>query len=233
MNKLISLTIIALMLFGCGKNEAQNDKLPTGVRAAVVQEVIPTDNYSYLKVEEGGKTFWIAITKMEVKPGEKIYFSQAMEMKNFKSKSLDKTFESILFVQGASKTIPTASTPGMPAGHPGSTKPKTETTSVEKIDMPAGFTSVADLYKEMNSLSGKKIKVKGKVVKFNSQIMGKNWIHIQDGSNFDGKIDLLITSQDEVNVGDVVSFEGIVVTNKDFGAGYKYELLLENGKSLK
>ena len=60
--------------------------------------------------------------------------------------------------------------------------------------------------------------------------MKKNWVHIQDGTKDAGKFDLTVTTQDSVKVGDVVIFEGVAAFNKDVGAGYFYEILLEDAK---
>ena len=63
--------------------------------------------------------------------------------------------------------------------------------------------------------------------------MGKNWIHIQDGSGDSNNFDLTITTQDQAKVGDVVTFEGTIGTKKDFGYGYLYEVIMEDAKLLK
>ena len=60
--------------------------------------------------------------------------------------------------------------------------------------------------------------------------MGRNWVHIQDGTNDKGQYDLLVTSTQNAKIGDVVVFEGKVATNKDFGAGYKYSVMIEEAK---
>jgi hypothetical protein len=90
--------------------------------------------------------------------------------------------------------------------------------------------SIANLMENKSSYAGKSIKVKGKVTKVNAAIMGKNWIHIQDGSEFQGVFDLTITSDEMVNVGETVIFEGKLVLDKDFGYGYVYNVLIEDGK---
>jgi len=93
-----------------------------------------------------------------------------------------------------------------------------------------GGITIGELYAKKDSYSAKPVKIKGEVVKFNKQIMGKNWIHIQDGTNNNGSFDLTITSDETVKVGDVVTIEGIITLNKDFGYGYSYDIILENGK---
>ncbi|MBW2290211.1 MAG: nucleotide-binding protein, partial [Deltaproteobacteria bacterium] len=70
-----------------------------------------------------------------------------------------------------------------------------------------------------------------RVVKFNTGIMGRNWIHIQDGSGSEGSNDLTVTTEDTVQVGDLVVIRGTLKMNQDFGSGYSYEILVENAKA--
>ena len=95
-----------------------------------------------------------------------------------------------------------------------------------------GTVSIAELYDKPSAYEGKKIRVKGEVAKFNAQIMERNWIHIQDGTEFEGKYDLTVTSQQNFMVGMVVTLEGILALNRDFGYGYSYELLLEEATAV-
>jgi hypothetical protein len=60
--------------------------------------------------------------------------------------------------------------------------------------------------------------------------MGKNWIHLVDGTGAKGTSDLTMTTNDTVKVGDTILASGDIVVAKDFGAGYKYDLLIENTK---
>lgn len=90
-----------------------------------------------------------------------------------------------------------------------------------------GYT-VEELFAKKDKLSGKKVTVRGKVAKFSSGIMGKNWIHLQDGSGKQGTNDMTVTTNDTAAVGDVVLVTGNLVTNKDFGAGYKYAVIIED-----
>ncbi len=227
-----------LLIVACSKQE-ENKKTETAkvispktnMHEVVVKKKIDAPPYSYLKVEENGKEYWMAANRMNVKAGDKIYYSNAMTMRNFHSKTLNKTFDEILFVQDASATMPGMGKKSMiEMAHYGIAK---EQKVKVKISPVKGGATVGEIYAKKNELAGKTVKVKGKVVKFNPEILGRNWIHIQDGTDYNGKYDLLITSQAKVNVGDVVVFEGKVAVNKDFGAGYVYEVLLENGKLLK
>jgi hypothetical protein len=106
--------------------------------------------------------------------------------------------------------------------------------AVEKIDVKIDpckdCIKIADLLENKKTYSGKSIKVTGKVTKYNPEIMGKNWIHIQDGSEFEGVFDLTITTDQKVEIGDIITFEGKIALDKDFGYGYLYNVLMEEGK---
>jgi len=87
--------------------------------------------------------------------------------------------------------------------------------------------TVAALHKEKTALAGKLVRVKGKVVKVNSGIMGRNFLHVQDGTGDQNSNDLTVTSKQTAAVGDQVTVTGRVVVNRDFGSGYAYPLLVE------
>ncbi len=238
MKRVIFLMVLVFAFAACSKQEKpktdQTNKAVNPhatVHKVMVKEKTDAPPYSYLKVEENGKEYWMAVNQMNVKPGDYVYYSSAMTMQNFHSKTLNKTFKEILFVQDA-KTVPfnASEKSTIAAAHSSIAK---ETKENVKITPLKDGVTIKEIYAKKNELAGKVVKVKGKVVKFNPNIMGRNWIHIQDGTDYNGKFDLLITSQDNVKVGDVIVAQGKVVTDKDFGAGYVYEVLLENGKVLK
>jgi hypothetical protein len=103
----------------------------------------------------------------------------------------------------------------------------------ESITPCEGCIKISDLFSDLKSYSGKEIKVTGKVAKFNAEIMGKNWVHIQDGTEFEGEYDLTVTTSNTVAVDEIVTFKGKIVLDKDFGYGYKYKILMEDGVLLK
>jgi hypothetical protein len=114
--------------------------------------------------------------------------------------------------------------------HMGQVNPEKVNVVVEPCE---GCLTVAKLMENKQSYSGKVIKIKGNVTKFNPQIMGKNWVHIQDGTEFQGVFDLTITTDILVTVGETVTFEGKIALDKDFGYGYVYNVLMEEGKLVK
>jgi len=199
------------------------------VHKIVVKETVDGGSYAYLNVEENGKTYWMAISNMPVTVGETYYYDNGMVMKDFESKQLNKTFDEIVFANTIRTTEaavevkqedPHASSTPMPV-------------SDVKIEKPKNGTSLSELFSGKKTFSGKSIIVKGKVVKVNNGIMDKNWVHIVDGTQFENTNDLTITTAETVNIGDIVTFKGVIVLDKDFGQGYKYDVLLEEGKLIK
>jgi len=205
-------------------NKMMNESVAEGVHNVLVEEKLDASSYTYLKVSENSKSYWIAVTKMDVSPGEYVIFSKSMEMKNFKSESLDRTFESILFVDDAAKS---ENEETLKSPHQNIASNKDVSVQVEPLK--DGYT-VEQIYNKKSTLESKTVKVRGKVVKVNENIMGTNWIHIQDGTGKDGTHDLLVTSETVPEVGKTIVAEGKVISDKDFGAGYFYSVLLENSK---
>lgn len=194
-----------------------------------VKEVVQASSYTYLNVTEGKETYWMAIPKKEVKPGETISYAGGLPMKNFESKDLKRTFETIYFVDKliGDEAAAMMAQQSMSASH--SMKPVMEKAEIS-IEPATGGITIGELYGNRSSYGDKTVIVKGKVTKVNPAIMNRNWVHIQDGTSDADNYDLTITTNDEVNVGDVVTFEGKITLNKDFGAGYSYEVIMEEAK---
>jgi len=225
----ILFSVLTLFVFtSCEKEKEEpkttTEQVPAGVRSVKAVESMDASNYTYINVDENGKYLWIAVPQMEVKKGDLLYFSKSMEMKNFKSESLNRTFESILFVEDISKEL---ANPGAKQPHPVPSTAREDKISVQKLK---DGKSIGEIFGELNKLNGKNVKVRGKVMKYNPGIMGTNWIHIQDGTAFQNDFDLLVTSDTQVQLGQVITAEGKLVTNKDFGSGYTYKVLVENAK---
>lgn len=92
---------------------------------------------------------------------------------------------------------------------------------------PADLKTVAAIHKNKATLAGQKISAQGKVVKVNNGIMGRNFVHVQDGTGDANSNNLIVTSKQTANVGDQVTISGLVTVNRDFGSGYTYPLLIE------
>lgn len=226
---IFSLFIILLSMTACNqdkKNQTAGD-LPPGTHAVDVIEVVQTSNYTYLQVFENDQKFWIAITRAEAKTGDVLYFTNAMEMKDFKSKELNRTFPSILFVNDPSTTPPTAKKMSQSPGK--ITAGRLTDITVEPLK--DGVT-ISEIFKDKANFAEKSVKIRGVVVKYNQNIMGKNWAHIQDGTESGGSYDLTVTTMDVLEEGNVVTFEGKIHLDKDFGAGYLYDVIMEDAKAI-
>jgi len=202
-----------------------------------VVETMSTAGYTYVLVDTGSKKLWAAAVQFAVKVGDTVNVMAEMPMPNYHSKSLDRDFELIYFAgrisvnTGGSEAV--GGLPALPAGHPplkGETaRPKLDLSGIKRAD---GGQTIQEIFAAKSTIAGKPARVRGKVVKYNSNILGKNWLHIQDGTgnaaNKDN--DLMVTTATTAKVGDMVLVTGNVSTDKDFGAGYKYSLLIEEAK---
>ena len=227
--KLLALILISFMiLFGCANEEKQElteqEAMKSEPHIGKVIDKIPAKGYTYLQVTENKNDFWIAVPTMEIQIGETVYFSRFMIMEDFQSDNIDKSFDQILFVEDARKS-PTPDE--MKKIHSGVQSTEKEEIKIEPL---SGGKTIQQIYADKSSLKGEVVKVRGKVVKFNKQIMKRNWIHIQDGTGGDNEFDLVMTSNEEVQVGDIITAEGKVAVDKDFGAGYFFPVMIEDVK---
>ena len=222
-------------------------------KKVTVLEVIQVVNYSYMRVKDGEKELWIASPTIETKAGEIVYYQNGMLMKDFESKELKRTFNEIVFVDQVSKdksgpapvketavAVPNteAQIPAnnMPANHEPAPKTGSSKETIKlniKIEPAANGVRIADILKSPKSYEGKKVIVKGKITKYTAEVMGKNWVRIQDGSDYKGKFELVLTTSHDLKNVENATFEGIVTLNKDLGYGYFYEILVEDAKFIK
>lgn len=233
----VSILIAIAMFVQCKPNNEKTEALKTeesivedlNIHQITVKEVLNANAYTYLLVNEGEKEYWIAVPKTEVKVGKTYTYEGGMEMKKFESKDLKRTFDSVLFVEGLIDPTPSAATET-------AIDPKTiiNSTQLSKgITLAKGAISLHDLFYGRDKFEGKTVILTGKVVKFMPEIMKKNWIHLQDGTSYNGFNDITITTLDKVKVDEIVSLKGTVVLNKDLGSGYKYDVLIEDAVVVK
>lgn len=194
------------------------------VHTVKVIEVLPTQKYVYLRVEEAGEEFWIATSKKEVEVGETYFYKNGILKTNFESKEHNRVFDKVYLVANI-----------VPANHgiePSTDKTNTSASilqnSTPKQIEVEGSIKIADLVKNKENYANKEVQVSGLCTKLNPNIMGRNWIHLKDGSM--DEFDLVITSDLAVPEGHMVTMKGTLTLDKDFGAGYTYNLLIENGK---
>ncbi len=212
--------------------------LPQNNQTNRVGTVVSTEKggrYVYAEIEINGETIWCAAPAVELSPGDKVVTSAGLPMKDFYSKTLDRTFDMVYFVgalkkEGAEAAQPLSTT--LPADHPPIHQALSKQQPVEfnydTLERPDGGKTVAEIHAEQKNLAGKVVVVRGIAVKVANGIMGKNWVHLRDGTGDRGSDDLTITTKAKVKVGETVTLRGAVATNRDFGFGYKYDVLLED-----
>ena len=225
--KFIYTTIILILFISCGQQQNSADT-QAYIHKIVIEEVLQTSSYTYLLAEENGASQWLATLKLDASVGDTFYYKGGLDMVDFNSKELDKTFESVLFLEGLYTSEAMLLGEKDMTGSPNITN--SATTTISSIIEPAdGGISIAELMANKSSYGDKKVKLRGKVVKYNAGIMNKNWIHLQDGTSDGEENDIVITTDVSASVGDIITIEGIITLDKDFGAGYFYNIIMEEG----
>lgn len=219
--------VLIIGLVGCVEEKKsdlaqETDYDESKYHPVTVIDVLPGGGYIYVQALEKSDTVWMAMSPAQIEIGETYYYTEVMEMTNFPSKELDRTFDKIYFLDAL---LNEAREP-----LPGETHTQASVGENELIELEAeeGITTIGDLYKNRESLAGQTVTVRGQVTKVNNDIMERNWVHIQDGTKDGQDFDLTVTTQATVQLGDVVKLTGTVSVDKDFTLGYKYKLLLED-----
>lgn len=226
----ILFSILFLIAFS---NLGFNQESRSIIHEAVVLEVTHVSSYTYALVIKNNDNKWLAAPSVVIEVGDVVFYKGGTEMPGFYSKELDKTFASVLFLEKISKNkedfeIKAFQHPAL-AMHPSKTEKTIEKLSVVISPVEEGM-SIVELIKNKKDYEGKVVKIKGQVIKFTTKILGKNWIHLQDGTEINGEFDVTFTTNALVNVGDVVVMEGKVTLDKDFGYGYFYKLIIEDAQ---
>jgi hypothetical protein len=203
----------------------------TGSNSGTVAETIDAGGYTYLRIKESDT--WIATSTMEVSEGTQIEYSGGSEMLNFHSKSLDRTFESIWFfgtvnVSGRDAEQLHQGVENHPSVH--DTIPKSTAIASPapgEIEKLKDGNTIAEIFSDPTALDGQEVSLRARVTKVNADIMGRNWITLQDGTGTAPGNKLIATSQDLLTVGETVTVKGVIRNDVDLGSGYHYLALLE------
>lgn len=212
-----------------GQHDEQFIEKHSGIHKVIVDEVMQTSSYTYLLVQDGDKKHWLAVPKIEAEIGEIYYYQGGNEMKDFKSSQLNKTFDSVLFLGGIVNADPLANQKATSPTQVEKTSNKPNKLEIEIESINDGIT-IAELFSNRLSYAEKTVRIKGKVTQFSASIMGRNWIHLQDGTDYEGNFDLVATSDMIFTEGDIVVIEGIITLDKDFGFGYFYDVIMEKSR---
>jgi hypothetical protein len=228
--QMMKKALLACLLAAAPLVWAQNASAPNV--SGEVLEIQNVEGYSYLRLKTAQGETWAAVPTTDLKKGAKVTIDNPMVMKDFKSKALKKTFSKVVFgtLAGAG---PAAAAPAL--GGPHAQQAKATDAPDAKVAKASGANArtVGEITTKPAALKDKPVVVQAKIVKINPAIRGVNWVHLRDGSGSAANEtnDLVVTTTEELKVGDVVTMKGIVRTDKDFGAGYMYKVLIEEGKS--
>lgn len=239
----LALSLLPLLVVtACSENKGQQgkeagqsktgavDNMQGGCLKGRVVQTVDSAGYTYVLLDRNGAQLWVAMPAAKISIGDNVSIAPGVEMRNFTSNTLKRTFDRIIFSSGmASKEAKGAQVSGDPFGGRPYGEMDKKDVHVPKAQCPGCYT-VAEIYAKRSALNGSAVSVKGLVIKVSPGIMGKNWIHLQDGSGAqdNGDFDLAVTSQDLPAVGDVVVVKGKLSADKDFGAGYRYKAIIED-----
>lgn len=253
----LPLTLALVAAVGCQSKKSDaivaaptTGALPTAAASAPGQglsgkvlERLDASPYCYLRIQTVRGEVWAAVPEAKIEKGTEVTIANPMLMNNFESKTLNRTFPEVYFgtlapAGGAAASASVAPATGAPAaGAAPMGTPPPAPLEVAKLEKASGSDAqtVGDLWAKKGSLKEKTVTIHGKVVKYNPGVMGKNWLHLQDGSGdpAKGTHDIAVTTQDMVTKGDVITIKGVVRLDKDFGAGYTYPLIVEEAKVVK
>ncbi len=224
MKHLLALLLCSTTLWGMSAAAA-----PVVIKGEVL-EVKDVDAYTYLRLKTANGETWAAVAKTAVAKGANVSVEDAEQMDNFESKTLKKTFPKIYFGRLPMSASDAAK---VNAAHASVVK-KSEFSGNVKVAKATGAQAytVADIIGKAATLKDKPVTLRARVVKFSPSIMGSNWLHVQDGTGSAASAtqDLVITTHEAAKAGDTVLLSGTVRTDKDFGAGYFYKVMLEDAK---
>jgi hypothetical protein len=170
-----------------------------------------------------------------------VQYRGGVEMTNFTSKSLEQTFDRILFVTRiqkaqASKLEKFDEVPADTVHQQYAEQTPAQTATAPKkgdLKKAENGRSIEEIYADPEALKDTQVVVTARVMKVSTHILGKNWLTLEDGTGQAPQNKLTVTTQDLPSVGDDVTLRGIVKTNVDLGAGYIYKVLIEEASLVK
>jgi hypothetical protein len=182
--------------------------------------------YTYLLIESEGTRVWAAAPETAVAVGDVVQTEMGMAMYEFTSKTLNRSFDVVYFV-GSVENLSEPASPVRPADTQSSAAEDRVDNAVAQLKTER---DIAYVHANKDALAGQQVSLRGKVVKYNANILGTNFIHIQDGSGSaaDGNNDLTVTSKTASAVNEQVVLTGTIILDKDFGHGYQFPVLMEN-----
>lgn len=246
------MTLVLLVTTACadGGSAVENDKAKQGLEGKVLQSM-RASQYVVMEIEQRDETFWAATGFREVEPGDQVELVSPILMADFEVKSLDRTFSEIYFAQAIvvngkrsqetgteaeGNAVTEAQDPHAEMGNPHAgmgmhmTKNSGQGLGAADVEPLQSGVTLSELMGDAVGYSGKQVQVRVRVVKFLSNIMKRNWIHLKDSTT--GETHVVATTEDQFRPGETVIVEATVTVDRDFGFGYQYDLLLEDARRI-
>jgi hypothetical protein len=238
---ILKTLIAAITLITLSASFTTSSAQKNSVHKVIVKEVLQTRNYSYLNVTENDSTLWLTVLKLEAKPGDIYYFldNDGFVTQNFESKELARKFGKVVFLnkiytdeQQLSSNAPLDETNSINMIENYHQQNKKDAFIKGKIvvEKAKDGITISELFSNKDKYANKEVVIRGQIVKYNDSIMGRNWVHLQDGTESNSTFDLTITTAAQVKIEEIVTFRGKIALNKDFGYGYSYEIIMEDAQ---
>jgi len=258
---LAAAAVLAVCSFpACTKSEPEKSAAaapaaaPSTIQGPVL-EILPATPYTYLRVKAAQGEVWAAVPAADIKVGANVTVLVQVRMEKFQSTTLNRTFDAVYMgtlggdaqaaaapaaMPGAAAAMPGAAAampgamPGAPAAVPAAHGAAPAPALTAKVARATGADAhvISELYARKAELKDRAVTVKAQVTKSMGGILGKNWMHVSDGSGQPQShdFDLVVTTLDTAKVGDVVTVKGVLHLNRDFGSGYVYPIIVEDAK---
>lgn len=196
----------------------------TGVYIGELMKTFNSGGYTYVQLKTDQGSVWAAGPITKIKKSDKVSFISKAAMIDFYSKTLDRKFKKIYFVDAfIVNGIKIGTMPIDP--HKKINKP--QAAALKSFTKVKNGEDIAEILNNKDKLAGKTVKVRGQVSKYTANVMGKNWLHIRDKSSDQ---DITVTTGTEAKLGDIVVVKGKLILDKDYGYGYTYKVLIEDAK---
>ena len=213
------------MFFSVSTSFANDESGGTGI----VTETMTSGGYVYVRLEKDNS--WVASRPIQVSVGDKVKYTGGSTMKDFHSRTLDRTFEFILFAMKLEviNEVNAEAHANAPTNDPNAVAKSVAAVAPAAGDITPldGGKTISAIRAEAEQLKDQQVALRAKVMKVSENILGKNWITLQDGTGTAPDNKLLVTSSELVEIGALVTVKGTVKTDVDLGSGYKYKVVLE------
>ncbi len=230
MSRLAPVLLSLLALGACGRKAPA----PKGAQGAApnagtsmkgkVLERVEGGAFTYLRLQTPQGEAWAGVPANMVPVGEEVTVVEGFLMERFESRNLKRTFERIYLGRLEGQA-------GAGAHGGAATAPGGEPSDVKVPRAPGSEArTVAEIHGQRQALEGKTVVLRAKVVKSLTGILNRNWLHLQDGTGDEKAAthDLTVTTSGSAAVGEVVTVKGTLRLNRDFGSGYRYDVILED-----